>query len=117
MRAFALSLEKPFTTFYKISAEHSERQESEGNLEEQIQQQQEEEERIRFTSTPLRMTRAASALKGKTTSFAVTLPFFGTSPEPSELTEDSSWFRGNNRDSPSSLNNQVRLMNFDSCYP
>ncbi|KAM3186703.1 hypothetical protein ACTXT7_003781 [Hymenolepis weldensis] len=99
-------LERPFTAFYKISAEHSERQESEENLEEQIQQQQEEEERIRFTSTPLRMTRAASALKGKATSFAVTLPFFGTSPEPSELTEDSSWFRGHNRDSPSSLNNQ-----------
>ncbi|VUZ50800.1 unnamed protein product [Hymenolepis diminuta] len=87
-------------------SEHSERQESEGNSEEQIQQQREEEERIRFTSTPLRMTRAVSALKGKTTGFAVTLPFFGTSPEPSEFTEDSSWFRGNNRESPSSLNNQ-----------
>nr|CUU99557.1 centrosomal protein 1 [Hymenolepis microstoma] len=88
-------------------SEHSGRQKSEEDLEEQIQQGQEkEEEEIRFTSTPLKMTRTASASKGKTTSFAVTMPFFRTSPEPSELTEDSSWYRGNNRDSPSSLNNQ-----------
>lgn len=68
------------------------------------------------------MSRVTSALKEKPTSFAVSMPLFGTSPEPSELTEDSSWYQGsgpvsNQRDSPSSVNNQVRLTNDYTCNP
>ncbi|KAM7539230.1 hypothetical protein Aperf_G00000056983 [Anoplocephala perfoliata] len=94
-------------------SEHTDRQGVEQDSEGYIQQehQQQEEDHIRHPLTPLRMARVASALKGRSTSFAVSMPLFGASPEPSEPTEDSSWYRGsipmsNQRDSPSSINNQ-----------
>lgn len=92
-----------------LAAESSEHQ----DLVEDEEQQQQEENEIRYTSTPLKMPalHQVSALKSKNkTTSAVTMPFFGTSSEPEELTEDS-WYRGpssNHTGSPSSSTNQVK---------
>ncbi|CDS38108.1 centrosomal protein 1 [Echinococcus multilocularis] len=87
---------------------------SEASPQHQEQQQQLEEPQERgmpLTSTPLKMVspHAPSTLKGRiTASGTVTMPFFSTSPEPEELTEDS-WYRGpptNHNGSRSSVSNQ-----------
>lgn len=104
-----------FAIFAFASSAEASTQHQEHQQQQQQQQQQPEERRERrmpLTSTPLKMAslHAPSALKGKiSASGTVTMPFFGTSPEPEELTENS-WLRGstsNHNGSRSSLSNQV----------
>ncbi|KAL5969752.1 Centriolin [Taenia solium] len=88
--------------FSEASTQHQERQQ---------QPVERRERRMPLASTPLRMasSHASSALKGRIIpSGTVTMPFFGTSPEPEELTENS-WLRGppsNHNGSRSSPSNQ-----------
>ncbi|VDK37310.1 unnamed protein product [Taenia asiatica] len=89
-----------FTSSAEASTQHPEHQ--------QQQPVERREHRMPLTSTPLRMAswHASSALKGRI--IPITMPFFGTSPEPEELTENS-WLRGppsNHSGSRASLSNQ-----------
>ncbi|VDM35387.1 unnamed protein product [Hydatigera taeniaeformis] len=73
------------------------------------------ERRVPITSSPLKMgsLHPPSALKGRiTTNGTVTMPFFGTSPEPEDLT-DNSWFRG----PPSNHNGSRSSLSTQKCNP
>ncbi|KAL5105286.1 hypothetical protein TcWFU_008850 [Taenia crassiceps] len=105
----------PDDTATEVTASSEELSEASAQHRGQRQQQQQWEERwerqMPLASTPLKMAslHAPSALKGRIiASGTVTMPFFGTSPEPEELTENS-WLRGppsNHNESRSSLSNQ-----------